>query len=67
MNRKIEKIEKSLKSIEEKIEAYKKVDATLSDKTLSVVGFIIDLADETLEKGFVFDSCEEIEKAIKKL
>jgi ribosome-associated translation inhibitor RaiA len=55
-------IRKKLKEIENNLDAYEKVDATLSKKTLSNVEKCLDLADQALEVGFIADACSEIEE-----
>ena len=55
-------IRKKLKEIENNLDAYEKVDATLSKKTLSNVEKCLDLAGQALEVGFIEDACNEIEE-----
>ena len=47
------------------LEALKKVDATVSDTTLKVLSDNITRADECLMRGFIEDSCKEIEEKFK--
>lgn len=60
----VKNVEDKLKSISTRLESYKKVDATLSDKTLMQTAFFLDLAEDSLESGFVDDACEEVENEI---
>lgn len=60
----IELISKKLNSICDRILSYQKVDATLSDKTLLETLVHLNLADGTLEEGFVKDACNEIDEVI---
>lgn len=59
-NKNIKNIFKTLDVIKERLESYIKVDASLSDNTLEQSLFFLNLADATLENGFVKDSCDEI-------
>lgn len=60
----VKNVEDKLKSISTRLESYKKVDATLSDETLMQTAFFLDLAEDSLESGFVNDACEEVENEI---
>ena len=57
-------IGKRLNSICDRILSYQKVDATLSDQTLSETLMHLNIADEKLESGFVNDACDEVEEFI---
>lgn len=48
------------------MQAYSKVDATLSETTLLKVSGHIRSAKNALEAGFVKDACDEIEEEFKK-
>ena len=61
----VKEISDKLNSICDKLLAYKKVDATLSDKTLLETAAYLDLAESKLETGFVNDACNEVEEIIK--
>jgi len=63
-NKLIKNVEDKLESIKNRLESYKKVDATLSDDTLLQISFFLDLAEDSLEDGFVFDACDEIDMEI---
>ena len=41
--------------------AYKKVDATLSEKTIFDTWCHLNWANKTLESGFVKDACDEVD------
>lgn len=60
-NKNIKNIFKTLDVIKERLESYIKVDASLSDNTLEQSLFFLNLADATLESGFVKDSCDEVD------
>ena len=60
----VKNVEDKLKSISTRLESYKKVDATLSDETLMQTEFFLELAEDSLESGFVDDACEEVENEI---
>ena len=57
-------VENKINSIKTKLESYKKVDATLSEQTLFETAAYLEMADNKLEKGFVKDACDEIDKAL---
>lgn len=57
----IKNVEDKIESISMRLESFKKVDATLSDETLMQTAFFLELAEESLESGFVNDACEEID------
>ena len=57
-------IEDKFNNIKERLESYKKVDATLSCDTLFRTAMYLEMADNALESGFVNDACEEIETLI---
>jgi len=58
-------IKKNIYEISNRLESYKKVDATLSEKNLLKTLKYLKKADETLEKGFVEDACKEIDDYFK--
>jgi hypothetical protein len=58
----IKDIADKLNSMCDKILAYKKVDATLSEKTLFETAIYLNMAESKLESGFVNDACNEVEK-----
>lgn len=60
----ISDIEKELVEISENLLAYKKVDATLSEKTIFDTWFYLKEANKKLEKGFIKDACDEVETII---
>ena len=67
MNKKIySKILSDLKTLVDNLNAYNKVDATVTDDTLLKVDSIVNFANDVLEKGFVEDSCNEIEELLNK-
>ncbi len=57
-------IENHIKSIKDKLESYKKVDATLSYNTLIETAAYLNVAEEKLESGFIKDACDEINRKI---
>jgi len=57
-------IEKAIDSLKQRIESYKKVDASLSELTLFKTASYLNMADEVLEKGFVKDSLNEVNNAL---
>ena len=57
-------IEKTIDSLKQRIESYKKVDASLSELTLFKTASYLSMADEVLEKGFVKDSLNEVNNAL---
>lgn len=57
-------IEDKINEIKERVESYKKVNATLSCDTLFRTASYLEMADSVLEKGFVKDACDEIDKSI---
>jgi hypothetical protein len=61
----LKEITNKLTSICDNLLAYKKVDATLSEKTLLEIAVHLSIADEKLEKGFVEDACDEIDNKLK--
>lgn len=61
----LKEITNKLNSICDNLLAYQKVDATLSEKTLLEIAVHLSIADEKLEKGFVKDSCDEIDNKLK--
>jgi hypothetical protein len=61
----VKEISDKLNSICDKLLAYKKVDATLSDETLLETAAYLDLAESKLETGFVNDACDEVEEIMK--
>ena len=63
--KKVNKILDVIKEIVDNLEAYKKVDATISDETLIMVEAILKFANNQLERGFVISSCDEIDKKLK--
>lgn len=60
------KVEKKIDDIKIRLESYKKVDATLSKYTLLETLENLLKADETLENGFVKDSCDDVENKVLK-
>jgi len=65
VNEKLIKIAgEKLNSICDRLLSYKMVDATISDKTLLETIVHLELAESTLESGFVKDSCEEIDEKL---
>lgn len=57
-------IEKSIDLLKQRIESYKKVDASLSELTLLKTISYLSMADEVLEKGFIKDSLNEVNNAL---
>jgi len=57
-------VDNLLGNIKSNLEAYKKVDATLSDSTLFNVATHLRMANSALEKGFIKDACDDIENII---
>lgn len=57
----IKDIEEELATLSENIMAYKKVDATLSEKTIFDTWCHLNWANKTLESGFVKDACDEVD------
>lgn len=55
------KLQEALDGINKRIESYEKVDATISNETLTEAIVYLRMADDVLEKGFVNDACKEIE------
>ena len=57
-------IKNNLMAIENNLEAYKKVNATLSEKTLFNVATYLDMTNQILEKGFIDDACDEVQSQL---
>ena len=66
MNEKrVNKILDVVKQLVDNLDAYKKVNATISDETLTMVEAILKYANDQLERGFIIDSCDEVDKKLK--
>jgi len=59
-----ETIKSGLMDINDNLNAYEKVEAELSIKTLIDVAHYIQEANKRLERGFVEDSCSAVEEDI---
>ena len=53
-----------LNEINTRLESYEKVDATLTNTTLLQTLMYLEHADDALERGFVKDACDEIDKQL---
>ncbi len=53
-----------LQELNNTIKAYDRVNATLSDETLNKTYKSLSMAIDTLEKGFVKDAVNDIEKSL---
>ena len=59
------KVEEKIEEIKKRIESYKKLDASITKYTLMETLNNLEHADNVLEKGFVNDSCKEIDEKLK--
>ncbi len=60
----IKEVKDKLNDIKTRLESYKKVDATLNNTTLLQTLMYLEHADDALERGFVKDACNEIDKQL---
>ena len=60
-NKIINSINEKIEEIKERLQSYKNLDATLSVEVLNQTLFFLNVADATLENGFVKDACDEID------
>lgn len=58
------KLKESIEGLSKRLESYENVEATLSNETLLKTLLFVQTADRELEKGFVNDSCNEVEKTL---
>ena len=57
-------VKNKIEEIKTRLESYEKVDATLSNTTLLQTLMHLEHADDALERGFVKDACDEIDKQL---
>ena len=65
-NKIINSINEKIEEIKERLQSYKNLDATLSVEVLNQTLFFLNVADVTLENGFVKDACDEIDNVFLK-
>ena len=63
-NKIFNEVKDKLNEINTRLESYEKVDATLSNTTLLQTLMYLEHADDALERGFVKDACNEIDKQL---
>ena len=63
-NKIFKEVKDKLNEINTRLESYEKVDATLSNTTLLQTLMYLEHADDALERGFVKDACDEIDKQL---
>ena len=63
-NKIFHEVKDKLNEINTRLESYEKVDATLSNTTLLQTLMYLEHADDALERGFVKDACNEIDKQL---
>ena len=63
-NKFFKEVKDKLNEINTRLESYEKVDATLTNTTLLQTLMYLEHADDALERGFVKDACDEIDKQL---
>ncbi len=63
-NKIFKEVKDKLNEINTRLESYEKVDATLTNTTLLQTLMYLEHADDALERGFVKDACDEIDKQL---
>lgn len=63
-NKFFKEVKDKLNEINTRLESCEKVDATLSNTTLLQTLMYLEHADDALERGFVKDVCDEIDKQL---
>ena len=63
-NKIFKEVKDKLNEINTRLESYEKVDATLTNTTLLQTLMYLEHADDELERGFVKDACDEIDKQL---